>query len=235
LKHYHTLLFDVDNTLLDFSATEQEALRSLFQSEDLSFTPELFFAYKQLNQSLWTAFEHGTITRDELFYTRFSRFFSGLGKEVDGVLLEYKYRSLLDEGHHLIPGAMDLIMRLHENHNLYIITNGISQTQHRRLTDSGLLPFFKDVFVSEDTGYQKPMKEYFDYVIERIPGFESENTLIIGDSLTADIKGGNLAGIDTCWFNPGIEVNETDILPTYEIRSLDELHEILVPDLTAVR
>ncbi|OCA91507.1 noncanonical pyrimidine nucleotidase, YjjG family [Bacillus sp. FJAT-27225] len=235
MTHYRTLLFDIDDTLLDFGATEQGALRKLFESEGLAVTTELLQSYRKINQGLWAAFEAGAVTRDELFYTRFSRFFSELGKERDGVWLEHKYRSFLDEGHDMIEGAKDLITRLHGNFDLYIVTNGLSLTQHRRLTAAGLLPYFKNVFVSEDTGYQKPMKEYFDYVIERIPGFSAETALIIGDSLTADIRGGNQAGIDTCWFNPHRKANETGILPTYEITYLDELEGILETNLSKIR
>lgn len=127
----------------------------------------------------------------------------------------------------MIDGAYELIERLSPSFDLYIVTNGVSRSQYKRLGDSGLYPFFKDVFVSEDTGFQKPMKEYFDYVFARIPGFSAEHGLIIGDSLSADIKGGQMAGIDTCWFNPGKKENESGIIPTYEIQSLDELYDVL--------
>ncbi len=98
------------------------------------------------------------------------------------------YRQYLEEGHQMIDGAYELIERLSPLFDLYIVTNGVSTSQYKRLGDSGLYPFFKDVFVSEDTGFQKPMKEYFDYVFARIPGFSAGHGLIIGDSLSADIK-----------------------------------------------
>lgn len=86
-------------------------------------------------------------------------------------MLEEKYRSFLEEGHQLIDGAFELIESLQDQYDLYIVTNGISKTQYKRLQASGLYPMFKGIFVSEDTGFQKPMKEYFDYVFERIPHF----------------------------------------------------------------
>ncbi|MGE8203602.1 YjjG family noncanonical pyrimidine nucleotidase [Heyndrickxia sp. NPDC080065] len=228
MKTYQTLLFDIDNTLLDFNAAEDLALQLLFDEQEIPLTSEIKAQYNKINQGLWKAFEEGKISRDEVVNTRFSILFKEYyGQEVDGVLLEEKYRSYLQEGHQLIDGAFDLIAALQNKYDLYIVTNGESETQYKRLRDSGLYPLFKDIFVSEDTGFQKPMKEYFDYVFARIPHFSAEKTLIIGDSLSADIKGGYLAGIDTCWINPGMKPNDTDIVSTYHIQKLEELYPIL--------
>ncbi|WP_203364391.1 YjjG family noncanonical pyrimidine nucleotidase [Bacillus sp. REN10] len=227
MKKYQTLLFDVDDTLLDFGAAENLALRLLFEGQDISLTAEVEAQYKQINQGLWRAFEEGKISRDGVLNTRFSVLFEAYGQEVDGAALDNKYRSYLEKGHQLIDGAFELITNLQHQYDLYIVTNGVSKTQHKRLRDSGLYPLFKGIFVSEDTGYQKPMKEYFDYVFVRIPNFSVDQALIIGDSLSADIKGGQLAGVDTCWFNPNMKSNDTDIISTYEIQQLDELYQIL--------
>jgi len=227
LKKYKTLFFDADDTLLDFGAAESLALRLLFKDQKITLTAELEAHYKELNQGLWRAHEEGKIERDELLNTRFSLLFKKYGKEVDGVLLEENYRMYLEEGNQLVNGALELMKELKKKYDLYIVTNGVSKTQDRRLRDSGLHPFFKNVFVSEDTGYQKPMKEYFDYVFARIPNFSLEHGLIIGDSLSSDIKGGMLAGLDTCWFNPKVKPNNTEIQPTYQIQTLEELFQIL--------
>jgi 2-haloacid dehalogenase len=227
LKKYKTLFFDADDTLLDFGAAESLALKLLFKDQKFTLTAELEAHYKELNQGLWRAHEEGKIERGELLNTRFSLLFKEYGKEVDGVLLEENYRMYLEEGHQLVNGALELLNDLQKKYDLYIVTNGVSKTQDRRLRDSGLHPFFKGVFVSEDTGFQKPMKEYFDYVFERIPNFSLEHGLIIGDSLSSDIKGGMLAGLDTCWFNPKVKPNNTEIQPTYQIQTLEELFQIL--------
>ena len=224
---YQTLLFDVDDTLLDFGAAEKAALGMLFEEQDIALTEEMEARYKAINHGLWKAFEEGKLHRDEVVNTRFSLLFKDYGQDVDGVLFEKKYRSCLEEGHQLVSGALDVISDLANRFELYIVTNGVSRTQMKRLQHSGLHPHFKGVFVSEDTGYQKPMREFFDHVFARIPDFSAERTLIVGDSLTADIKGGQLAGIDTCWFNPGKKPNETGIVPTYEIETLDALYRIL--------
>ncbi|MCM3038396.1 YjjG family noncanonical pyrimidine nucleotidase [Paenibacillus motobuensis] len=227
MKTYRTLLFDVDDTLLDFKAAERLALRLLFEEQQMELTEEIEAHYKHMNQGLWRAFEEGRIDRDEVVNTRFSLLFKEYGHEVDGVLLEQQYRSYLEQGHQLIDGALEVITALQDGYDLHIVTNGVSKTQDHRLRDSGLHPMFTNIFVSEDTGYQKPMKEFFDYVFARISNFDPQQALIIGDSLSSDIKGGQLADMDTCWFNPIGKENDTDIVPTYEIRTLQELYQIL--------
>ncbi|WP_338752708.1 YjjG family noncanonical pyrimidine nucleotidase [Bacillus sp. FJAT-52991] len=227
MKKYQTLLFDIDDTLLDFGAAENLALRLLFEDQNFPLTAEIETYYKQINQGLWKSFEEGKIGRDEVLNTRFAVLFKEYGQEVDGAVLGENYRSYLEKGHQLIDGAFELITNLQHQYDLYIVTNGVSKTQYKRLRDSGLYPLFKGIFVSEDTGFQKPMKEYFDYVFARIPNFSLDKGLIIGDSLSADIKGGELAGIDTCWFNPKMKPNDTDIVPTYQIQQLDELYRVL--------
>ncbi|WP_019242222.1 MULTISPECIES: YjjG family noncanonical pyrimidine nucleotidase [Bacillus] len=227
MNTYETLLFDVDDTLLDFGAAEKNALRLLFQEQQIPLTIEIEQRYRTLNQELWARFEQGKIQRDEVVNTRFSTLFKEYDKHVDGYFFEQKYRYYLNEGNQLINGAFELIKNLHCSYDLYIVTNGVSTTQYKRLKDSGLFPMFKDIFVSEDIGYQKPMKEYFDYVIEHIPNFTIEKALIIGDSLTSDIKGGHLAGIDTCWYNPKRGASHSNIQPNYQIHQLDDLYTIL--------
>jgi 2-haloacid dehalogenase len=227
LKKYKTLLFDVDDTLLDFGAAEKLALQLLFEKQNIPLTSEVEEQYKKINQGLWRRFEAGELDRDEVVNTRFSILFNEYGKEMDGILLEKNYRSYLEQGHQLVDGAFVLISELHNDFDLYVVTNGVSKTQDKRLRDSGLFPLFRNIFVSEDTGYQKPMKEFFDYVFSRIPNFRVEEALIIGDSLSADIKGGELAGMDTCWFNPNMKYNHTNINPSYQIHNLEELKQIV--------
>lgn len=224
---YQTLLFDVDDTLLDFHAAEDQALKKLFASEKMPLTPELKQAYQKMNLGLWEDFEQGKLTREEVTETRFGKLFAQFGMEVDSPAMERRYRSFLDEGHQLLGNSRQIVADLAQKADLYVVTNGVSKTQYRRLTDAQLLPYFKDVFVSEDTGYQKPMPEYFDYVFERIPHFAKEDAVIIGDSLTSDIKGGANVGIDSIWLNPGKKNLLAGITPTYEISRLEELYPIL--------
>ncbi|MFP7494542.1 YjjG family noncanonical pyrimidine nucleotidase [Terribacillus saccharophilus] len=226
-KQYDALFFDVDNTILDFTKTEQEALPLLFQQNGLPIDEAAMTAYRTINQRLWHAFEQGEIDRDTVVSSRFTEFFALYDRQVEGAELDAAYRELLSHGKHMIAGAADVLEKLSRDYPLYIVTNGVSETQFRRLKATGLLPFFQSVFVSEDTGFQKPMAGFFDYVFERVPGIEPERSLIIGDSLAADIQGGNIAGMDTCWFNPGRLPNHLPLNPDYEITKLTELLNIL--------
>ncbi|MCF2132630.1 YjjG family noncanonical pyrimidine nucleotidase, partial [Strepomyces sp. STD 3.1] len=187
MKAYKTLLFDVDETLLDFKAAEKQALSLLFNEHGFPLTEAVKVRYKEINDRLWQAYENGELARDEVVNTRFSLLLKEYGKEADGAYLQESYKSYLEQGHDLIDGAFSLIEKLSKYYDLYVVTNGISSTQYKRLKDSKLYPFFKGIFVSEDTGFQKPMKEYFNYVFKRIQGHNLAQTLIIGDSLSADI------------------------------------------------
>ena len=228
MVHYKTLLFDLDETLLDFGASEDVALQKLFTDQQFTLTPEIKNNYKGINQSLWKAYEYGEIDRDEVVNTRFALLFEQYGIEVDGAAIEQNYRKYLSEGHHLIEGALELIELLHSEFDLYVVTNGASITQEKRLLGSGLAPYFKKVFVSENTGYQKPMKGFFDYAFANIENLDLSKTLIIGDSFSADVTGGWNAGIDTCWINrEGQEPLNANITPTYEIQKLAEFYKIL--------
>ncbi|MGM0219592.1 YjjG family noncanonical pyrimidine nucleotidase [Enterococcus sp. AZ126] len=224
---FKTLLFDVDDTLLDFQLTEKKALHALFQEENLTLTDEIQATYKKINSQLWQDFEQGKIDKKTVTDTRFSLLFDQLNKKVDGKKMGEQYRDHLAQGHDLLGNSRKIIERLKPDYELYIVTNGVAKTQYQRLNDSKMSLFFNDIFVSEEVGYQKPMKEYFDYVFERIPGFEREKTLIIGDSLASDIKGGNLANIQTLWLNPSKQPVEPTVQPTYEINRLDDIFNVL--------
>ena len=227
LGKYKTLLFDVDDTLLDFNLAENAALTRLFEQEKMAVTPTMLARYKEINEALWRAFEREEVSKSELHNTRFSNFFEEYGIDVDGEYFEAGFQKYLQEAHNYVEGAYDVIAQLAENYDLYVVSNGKTTTQNKRLMDAGLAKYFKGIFISEQTGYQKPMIEFFDYVFARIDGFDQNKTLIIGDSLTADVKGGLRAGIDTCWFNiRGID-NISDIQPHYEIKKLHELHRLL--------
>lgn len=227
MKTYQTLLFDVDDTLLDFAAAEDAAFRKLLLEQGFTYNDAWKQDYRLMNQELWSAYERGEMSRDEVVNTRFSKFFQKLGKEVDGRLLENSYRLYLEDGNQLLDGALALVKELSHHYEMYIVTNGFSKTQDKRLKASGLFPFFKGVFVSEDTGFQKPMREFFDCCFASIPNLDVQTALIIGDSLSADIQGGINVGMDTCWINPSRKENVSAIQPTYEIHHLNELLELL--------
>ena len=224
---FQTILLDADGTLLDFSKTEQNAMEQCFSEYQIPLTGKMREAYHQINRALWNKFEKGEIDKKAVVYTRFVQLFRQFDIPLDGIEFENRYQYLLGQGHFLIPGALELCRSLAENYELYIVSNGVSSTQHRRLEASGLKKYMKDVFVSEDAGYQKPQKEFFDYVSKRIPCFLPSRSIIVGDSLSSDIQGGKNAGIPTCWYNPeGMSV-KAELQPDFEIRFLHELHGIL--------
>ncbi|MCM3723739.1 YjjG family noncanonical pyrimidine nucleotidase [Solibacillus isronensis] len=226
MKDYQFLLFDLDDTLLDFKAAERLALPKLFEAHQLPLTPQIEAVYREINTGLWRSLEEGLITRDFLMETRFGKTFKHFGVEVDGRILDAEYRGYLAESKVFVEGALELIRTLAPDYELYITSNGLAETQIKRLQVTGLAPYFKQVFVSENTGYQKPMKPFFDYVFERIPNFDPNKAMIIGDSYSADIIGGANAGIDTCWLNPLNAVPST-IHPTYEIQKLAQLLPVI--------
>jgi len=223
---YKILLFDLDDTLLDFSTNEADSLNQLFKLHGFAFSDELFRAYNSVNKKLWADYENGRITLDAVLNSRFSETMLRLGNVVDGIEWENEYRELLGNGCQLVEGALDVCQSLSASHRLFVITNGITQTQIKRLKKSGLYEYFEDIFDSQSIGYQKPSKEFFDYVMTHINDFKKDEALIIGDSLNTDIKGGLLSEIDTCWINKTSQKFSTEIPSTYMITNLVELCDI---------
>ncbi len=224
---YKILLFDLDNTLLDFDANEAASLDRLFRLQGLSLTDEACAAYQSVNKRLWDAYESGKIPLSEVLGTRFSETMLSLGQAVDGTEWENTYRELLGNGSQLMDGAPALCQSLSRTHRLFVITNGVAQTQHKRLREAGLSSFFESVFTSQEIGFQKPSPAFFEYVAHHIPNFEKKDALIIGDSLNTDIKGGLLAGIDTCWFNRKGQAASAEIPSTFVISALSQLSNVL--------
>lgn len=226
MKYKH-LLFDADDTLLDFQASEQAALKGLFESLGLTMTPSIINKYHEINHGLWAAFERGEVTKDQILQTRFRKLFEEIGFEVDRPNLEVEYQEMLASGHMVIPGTFELLDQLRDHFELYIVSNGVASTQYNRLHASGLFPYFQNIFISEETGYQKPQIEFFHYVFDRIPNFDASKALIIGDSLSSDIQGGVNANIDTCWYNPRNLANNKGLEITKEVSSLEQICEIV--------
>lgn len=227
MRKYSTILLDADDTLFDFAACEREALRLAFERYGFYLNEDIREAYTLINEGLWKQHEKGIIDRDTVINRRFKILFERF--EIMGMKegFEEAYQELLGMQHILIDDAMQVIEYLYNKYDLFIVTNGVTKTQHRRLHESGIAPYIKKIFISEETGFQKPMKEYFDYCFEKINNAKRKETIIIGDSLSSDIKGGNNAGITTCWYNPKSYINNTDSKVDIEIRNLRELYVIL--------
>ena len=225
---YKFLLFDLDHTLLDFDAAEDVALTQLLKEEGVTDVQAYKDYYVPMNKSLWKDLELKKIRKQELVNTRFSKLFSHFGIEKDGVYLAERYQFYLAQQGQVFSGAMELLDSLIDRgYELYAATNGITTIQTGRMAQSGLAPYFNQVFISEQLQTQKPDTLFYEKIGQQIAGFSKQNTLMIGDSLTADIQGGNNAGIDTVWYNPHHLENKTQAQPTYEVDSYQALLELL--------
>ena len=225
---YKFLLFDLDHTLLDFDAAEDVALSHLLKEEGVEDIQAYKDYYVPMNKTLWKDLELKKITKQELVNTRFAKLFAHFGIEKDGAYLAERYQFFLSKQGQIFPGVEDLLKKLiHQGFELYAATNGITFIQTGRLEQSGIAPYFKEIFISEQLHTQKPDASFYEKIGARIPNFDKNQTLMIGDSLSADIQGGNNAGIDTIWYNPHHLENKTLAKPTYEVDSYQALLEIL--------
>lgn len=224
---YDIILLDADETLFDFDQSEYNALKHCFKSRSLEFSDEIYNGYHNINKKLWKDFEKGKIEKPKLVTERFRILLSDLGYSIDPAEFNLSYGEALSRQNILFPGALRLCRRLAQNARLYIVTNGIKATQLRRFSESPLPPYIEDVFVSEEIGSQKPSRQYFDAVFSRIPDFDQSRAIIVGDSLSSDIKGGMNAGIASCWYNPNFLPNMTDVVPTYTAQNYDDIEKII--------
>ena len=225
---YKFLLFDLDHTLLDFDAAEDVALTQLLKEEGVADIQAYKDYYVPMNKSLWKDLELKKIRKQELVNTRFSKLFSHFGIEKDGVYLAERYQFFLAQQGQVFSGAMELLDSLIDRgYELNAATNGITKIQTGRMAQSGLAPYFNQVFISEQLQTQKPDTLFYEKIGQQIAGFSKQNTLMIGDSLTADIQGGNNADIDTIWYNSHHLENKTKAQPTYEVDSYQALLELL--------
>ena len=228
MKKYEIFLFDADGTLYDYDIAEKNALKTMFDYYGFGYSEEIRLKYREINQSVWESYEKNEITKDELQTIRFKRLFSNSNISCDENEFNEKYIKELSKGSFLIDGALEICKEIfYYNKKIYIVTNGMFQTQKIRFANSMIKDYISDYFISERIGFQKPQPQYFDYVFTHIPQIEKSKILLIGDSITADIVGANSAGIDSCWFNKFGKVNNTDIIPTYEICDLFQLKKFL--------
>ena len=220
------LLLDLDDTILDFHKAERFALSKTIREFGVEPSEAVLDRYHHINKWHWEQLELGVMTRDQVLVGRFAQLFEELGMEVDAAACMKQYEHNLSMGHYFLPGAEEAVKRLKEKYRLFLVSNGTATVQHSRLTSAGLYPCFEQVFISQEIGYNKPDKAYFDRCFERIPGFAPEKALMVGDSLTSDIKGGINAGLKTVWVNPAHKDCGV-IRPDYEIEGLSQLEALL--------
>lgn len=225
---YHTILWDVDQTLLDFDKSQDYALRFCFQKLNLEIDDNIVRLYASINDSYWKRLELGEVTKQELLTGRFDRLFEQLHiKTVTSADIAPMYQKALGSVYFYRDDSLELCKKLQGKVKQYVVTNGVSATQRNKLSLSGFDQVMNGIFISEEMNYAKPDRRFFKGCFKQIPDFCKEHTLIVGDSLTSDMKGGNQAGIACCWYNPAGHKNESCLKIDYEIQNLWEVEEIL--------
>lgn len=220
------LFLDLDDTILDFHRAERIAIGKTIRDFGVEPTEDVLGRYHLINKAHWEKLERGELTRAEVLVNRFAVLFEELGVTVDPTQCARTYEKNLAMGHYFLPGAEEAVKSLHKKYRLYLASNGTATVQHNRLLSAGLYPYFEKVFISQNIGYNKPSREYFEACFAEIPDFNPARAIMVGDSLTSDILGGKNAGLPTVWVNPEGK-KSGDIRPDYEIGSLAELEGLL--------
>lgn len=237
---YDTVFWDIDNTLLNFHAAQDRGIRmSLLRYGRQADDAELA-AYDRINQKYWEMLERGEVTKEELEIGRFREFLTAIGAEGIAVdrtdesfnraakKINDEYEETLAYEPVLMDGAAEICRTLKAmGVRQYAVTNGAPFVQRNKIMLSGLNDFFDALFISEELGCVKPNKEFFAEAVKQIPDYCAERTLIIGDSLTSDMRGGMNAGIDRCWYNPKHARCTVDFPIQYEITHLREAEAVV--------
>ena len=224
-----TILWDVDGTLLDFIAAEKAAIKTLFGEFNLGqCSDEMIKRYSEINKTYWQRLERGEITKQEVLVGRFKEFFKSEGIDIS-VVEEFNSLYQLRLGDTIVyhDDSLDIIKSLQDRVRQYVVSNGTVEAQSKKLRLSGLGELVDGIFLSEHIGVEKPNIEFFDKVLEEIKPADRSSILIVGDSLTSDIQGGNNAGIVTCWYNPLGDKAPDKYRIDYEISDLHQIYEII--------
>lgn len=227
---YTCVLLDVDNTLLDFDAAERQALTDMLTEYELPHDARACEIYHAVNRELWDALAKGQLTKPKLFQQRFGRFMKAMDLPDNGkaVQMNDRYEELLSTHADLLPGALTALEELSEVATLAIVSNGAVMVQEARIRDSGIERYMDGVYISEKVGAVKPSAKLFEHVLKDLGITNRSRVLMVGDDLLADIKGGQNAGLDTCWFNLKNEENKSNIHPKFEIGSYEDLYKIVM-------
>lgn len=227
MKKYKTVLIDLDDTLFDFGQDQKVAFKEAMRQIGQDCTEEMYETYCKINLELWEMLNVGKIELKVLLTKRFDLFFEKYGikqkaKEFDEILTTSFQKTGTP-----IKGAREALEYLSGKYELVVTSNGPKNQQYHRLGNADFLKYFSQIFISEEVGFNKPNKEFFDIVFQKIETKDKSQILIIGDSLSSDIKGGRLVGIDTCWYHTKKEENQIDHEPTFTIQNWQEIKQIL--------
>lgn len=222
------IFLDVDNTLLDFGQCSLQSMQQACEKHGVEFNDKLVETFHRINNGLWKDIEKGTITRAWLHDNRWKIIFDDIGGiNADGVLFEKDFFLGLNTIAVPIDGSLELVEYLAGKYELYVVSNAEYFQQANRLEKCGMLKYIRKIFVSADIGYAKPSREFFDACYAEVPDLKPEETVIIGDSLSADIIGGINYGIKSCWFNFKNEPVPSDINIDWVTDSLRKIPDFL--------
>lgn len=223
------VLWDIDGTLLSFKLAERKAIQACFDTFGLgTLTEEMLQDYSVINAGYWKRLELGELTKPQVLRGRFEEFFRRYGLSADRVdEFNAEYQVRLGDTVVFHDNGKELVQALRGKVKQYAVTNGTFVAQQRKLKHSGLDRLLDDVFISDQVGAEKPRREFFDAVFDRIGPYGKDEVLIVGDSLTSDIQGGNNAGILCCWYDPAGQSVPAGLRVDYHIRDLNELTAIL--------
>lgn len=225
---YKMIIFDADETLFDFSKSEKHALQNAMNDHDVDYKEEYHLPlYKKVNIGIWQEFERGEITREELKVGRFGRFLNAINNQCNALSFGDRFMHHLSQASFLYDGVEELVDVFSKTHRMVFVTNGLTRVQKHRVRESVIAHHFERIIISEEIGYTKPDPMIFTAGLKGMDLPSKSEIVIVGDSLTSDIPGGINYGIDTVWYNPNKNINNSPYTPTYEIYSLEELYDLL--------
>lgn len=222
-----TVLIDIDNTLLDFTKCATDSIKKACEETGISYTDDIPKAFFPINDSLWFMYEKREIERQYIYDTRWDKIFHHLGIFFDGTEFEKHFFSHLSISSEKVDYAKEILGYLSGKYKVCAASNSTLKQQITRLTNAGLIRYFDDLFVSENIGFSKPQKEFFDECIKRLGKKNADECIMIGDSISSDIQGGYTSGMKTIWFDRKKGMTPKGIIPTYTVYSLKEIEKIL--------
>ena len=227
MKKIKAILYDVDGTLLDFETQDEVALSYCFEKYNLGeLSEEKLELYKRINLGYWEMFEKNLITKEKLVVKRFEDYLEALGVKLDAEEVNDTYFSKLGDTIVFKDNSYELVKSLKGKIKQYVVTNGAIRVQKTKLAKSGFDKLMDDVFISDEVGYQKPRKEFFDAIKNRLGDVANDEILIVGDSLTSDMKLADNCNLISCFYNPKKKDYKVDFKIDYEISDLNEVKKI---------
>jgi YjjG family noncanonical pyrimidine nucleotidase len=223
----HTIItdvfFDLDHTLWDFDKNSELTFETIFNKSHPAIETKVFIEkYVPINQECWKLYQYDKITHAELRYNRLKYSFDALDYSISDEeinTIANDYIRFLPENNHLFDGTIEVLDYLNQKYNLHIITNGFAEVQYRKINNSNIGSYFQTITNSEMAGVKKPNPIIFDYALD-LAKAKKENSIMIGDSLDADVQGALDSGLDAIFFN------ESKIQVEQHIKQINHLLEL---------